>query len=327
MKIGRLALRTVVGGLFVGHGTQKLFGWFDGQGLDATAQGFDAMGLRPGRTNAIVAGASEAVGGAAFAAGFETPFAAAPLIGSMLMAIKHVHAKNGPWSHKGGYEYNLVLIAAALAVVEAGPGSLSIDGRRGKEKTGLGWTLLSLGLAAGGVAAVERIGEMQSRETQAAQAPAAYQPAPVDAAERPAATPAAPATPAVTKAPPASTPAAADKPAATAAAAADKPAVAPAAADKPAAKAPAAAEKPAATSSAATEKPAAKTPAAAEKPTSTASTEADKPGAAKAPAAAEKPAAKDAKSGSGADAKADADGDSKSGGDSDSKSGAGGDKA
>ena len=39
MKIGRLLLRLVVGGLFVGHGTQKLFGWFQGHGLDATAQG------------------------------------------------------------------------------------------------------------------------------------------------------------------------------------------------------------------------------------------------------------------------------------------------
>jgi len=38
MKIGALLLRLVVGGLFVGHGTQKLFGWFGGHGLDATAQ-------------------------------------------------------------------------------------------------------------------------------------------------------------------------------------------------------------------------------------------------------------------------------------------------
>jgi putative oxidoreductase len=47
LKIGRLLLRLVVGGLFIGHGTQKLFGWFGGHGLDATAQGFERLGLRP----------------------------------------------------------------------------------------------------------------------------------------------------------------------------------------------------------------------------------------------------------------------------------------
>jgi len=34
MKIGRLLLRLAVGGFFVGHGTQKPFGWFGSNGLD-----------------------------------------------------------------------------------------------------------------------------------------------------------------------------------------------------------------------------------------------------------------------------------------------------
>ena len=53
---GRLLLRLTVGGFFFGHGTQKLFGWFGGNGLEATAQGFERLGLRPGRHNAIAAG-------------------------------------------------------------------------------------------------------------------------------------------------------------------------------------------------------------------------------------------------------------------------------
>jgi putative oxidoreductase len=124
MKIGRLILRLVVGGLFVGHGTQKLFGWFGGNGLDATAQGFEHLGLRPGRQNAIAAGAAEAGGGALLAAGLATPLASSVLIATMLTAIHRVHAKNGPWAGDGGYEYNLVLIAAALALAEVGPGAL-----------------------------------------------------------------------------------------------------------------------------------------------------------------------------------------------------------
>ena len=39
----------------------------------------------------------------------------------MLTAIETVHAKNGPWLNRGGYEYNVVLIAAVLLLVEAGP--------------------------------------------------------------------------------------------------------------------------------------------------------------------------------------------------------------
>ncbi len=145
MKIGRLLLRLVVGGLFVGHGTQKLFGWFDGPGLDTTAQGFEQLGLRPGRSNAIAAGAAEAGGGALLAAGLETPFAASVLIATMLTAIHRVHAKNGPWTTNGGYEYNLVLIAAALALAEVGPGALSLDAARGRERSGSGWALAALG--------------------------------------------------------------------------------------------------------------------------------------------------------------------------------------
>jgi putative oxidoreductase len=152
MKIGRLLLRLVVGGLFVGHGTQKLFGWFGGNGLDATAQGFERLGLRPGRQNAIAAGSAEAGGGALLALGLQTPLAASVLIATMLTAIHRVHASKGPWVTNGGYEYNLVLIAAALALVDAGPGAFSLDGARGRERTGPGWTLAALG--AGAVGAV-----------------------------------------------------------------------------------------------------------------------------------------------------------------------------
>jgi putative oxidoreductase len=118
MKIGRLLLRVAVGGFFFGHGTQKLFGWFGGNGLDATAQGFEALGLRPGRPNAIAAGVAEAGGGALLASGLATPVAASALSATMLTAIHRVHAKNGPWLSNGGYEYNVVLIAAVLTLVE-----------------------------------------------------------------------------------------------------------------------------------------------------------------------------------------------------------------
>jgi putative oxidoreductase len=144
MKIARVLLRIIVGGLFAGHGTQKLFGWFGGHGPDATGQMFEGIGMRPGRRNALAAGAAEAGGGAALALGFATPVASSALIATMLTAINRVHLKNGPWSTNGGYEYNLVLIAAVLALTELGPGTPSLDEALGIERSGPRWALAAL---------------------------------------------------------------------------------------------------------------------------------------------------------------------------------------
>src|SRR3954447_19985059 len=128
MDIGRTVLRGVVGPLFVGHGTQKLFGWFGGHGREGTAQFFEgALGLRPGRRHATAAGAAEAVGGALLTAGALTPVAATLVSSTMVTAIRKVHAAKGPWNTEGGYEYNLALIAAMAAITESGPGRPSVD--------------------------------------------------------------------------------------------------------------------------------------------------------------------------------------------------------
>ncbi|MGO8683891.1 MAG: DoxX family protein [Thermoleophilia bacterium] len=149
MGAGRLLLRTAIGGLFIGHGTQKLFGWYGGHGLDATGDGFAAMGLVPGRRNALMAGLGEAGGGALLVLGAAVPLAEATLVAIMLTAIRTVHWKNGPWASNGGYEYNLVLISALLALAEVGPGAWSLDRRWGMERSGLGWmtAVLAAGVA------------------------------------------------------------------------------------------------------------------------------------------------------------------------------------
>ena len=115
MGLGRLLLRIVIGGFFIGHGTQKLFGWFGGGGLDATGEGFEAIGLAPGRRNALVAGLAESGSGTLLALGLATPLAEATLISVMLTAIRTLHWKKGPWATNGGYEYNVVLISARAA--------------------------------------------------------------------------------------------------------------------------------------------------------------------------------------------------------------------
>lgn len=159
MKIARFLLRVVVGGLFFGHGTQKLYGWFDGHGLEATSNMFEQLGLRPGRRNATAAGAAEAGGGAALALGLATPPAASVLVATMLTAIKRVHLKNGPWVTNQGYEYNLVLIAAVLMLAETGPGALSLDHALGTERSGPSWAITAAALGGAGAYAAHRMAE------------------------------------------------------------------------------------------------------------------------------------------------------------------------
>ena len=97
MELGLLVLRAVVGGLFIGHGSQKLFGWFGGAGPDGTGAFFESLGIRPGRAMARAAGFAELAGGLLFAAGLVTPLAAALLIAVMTCAIATVHRPNGVW--------------------------------------------------------------------------------------------------------------------------------------------------------------------------------------------------------------------------------------
>lgn len=91
MSDGRLAARAVIGGLFIGHGTQKLLGWFGGPGRAGTEGMMEALEMRPARLHAAAAGVTETAGGALLAAGLATPLAAAGLTGVMTTAIKKVH--------------------------------------------------------------------------------------------------------------------------------------------------------------------------------------------------------------------------------------------
>jgi putative oxidoreductase len=150
MDLGRLALRATVGPLMIGHGTQKLFGWFGGHGPEGTGGAFEGMGLRPGKRHAQAAGWAETAGGALFTLGALTPVASALISGVMLTAVRTVHLKNGPWNTSGGYEYNVALIGATLALTEVGPGKPSVDGALFPSLKGSGLAVLALAAAAAG---------------------------------------------------------------------------------------------------------------------------------------------------------------------------------
>ena len=154
MKLGKLIARVVIGGLFFGHGAQKLFGWFGGGGLEGTGQFMEQLGFKPGRRHALSSGLAETGGGVMLGLGLLTPAAAASLIATMVVAAKSVHLQNGIWVSDSGFEYNLVLVAALLALVDGGPGSASLDARLGIEETGPIVALAALAAGAAGAGVV-----------------------------------------------------------------------------------------------------------------------------------------------------------------------------
>ncbi|MGG3520608.1 DoxX family protein [Bacillus pseudomycoides] len=123
MNIGLLLIRLVIGITFMGHGTQKLFGWFGGHGLKGTGGWMESIGLRPGVFMAFMAGATELLGGFLFAAGIFTWVGSLFIVGTMLVAIFTVHGKNGYWVTQNGFEYNMILIAITVGVALTGPGA------------------------------------------------------------------------------------------------------------------------------------------------------------------------------------------------------------
>lgn len=127
MDLGLLIIRLVIGLSFVGHGAQKLFGWFGGYGLKGTGGWLESIGMKPGVTMALLAGLSELVGGLLFATGIGSGvgiWVGALLIAfTMLVAIVKVHAQNGFWVTQNGYEYNLTLIVVVIGVALIGPGA------------------------------------------------------------------------------------------------------------------------------------------------------------------------------------------------------------
>ncbi|MCU1503720.1 MAG: DoxX [Ilumatobacteraceae bacterium] len=123
-----LLARLLLGAYMVVHGAQKLFGAFDGPGLETAGQGFAAMGLTPGKANAALAGVSELGGGVLTAAGVADPLGPFAIMGAMTVATA-VHRKAGPLGAKGGFELPVTNLALAAVLAATGPGKLHLGPR------------------------------------------------------------------------------------------------------------------------------------------------------------------------------------------------------
>ena len=122
-----LPLRVGAGAIFAAHGAQKLFGWFGGYGLEGTAGWMASIGLEPGLLMAVLAGSAEFFGGQLLVFGLLVRPVALLLAVTMVVAIVTVHLQNGLFMANNGYEFGLALLAASVALLLRGAGSLSAD--------------------------------------------------------------------------------------------------------------------------------------------------------------------------------------------------------
>src|ERR1043166_1124428 len=124
--LGLLLLRLTLGTVFLAHGAQKAFGSFGGPGFEGATGFIGSLGFRPARAWAALVG-GELVAGGLFVLGLLTPLAGLLVLATMAVAIAKVHGPKGFFVQNGGFEYNLVLIIAAVALAAVGPGAFSLD--------------------------------------------------------------------------------------------------------------------------------------------------------------------------------------------------------
>jgi len=127
LTLGLLTLRVVIGLVVAAHGAQKLLGWWGGPGMTGWTAAMTRMRMRPAAPWAWLSALAELLGGLGLALGFLTPFPSFGIVAAMLVAIALVHWPNGFWNGKRGYEFNLSLMAAAVAIALTGPGAYSLD--------------------------------------------------------------------------------------------------------------------------------------------------------------------------------------------------------
>lgn len=133
-----LILRLTLGAVMFPHGAQKVLGWFGGGGFNATLQGMTGMGLPAAIV--VVVMIAEFLGSLGLIFGFLTRLSALGIISVMLGAIFTVHQQYGffmNWmgNQAGeGFEYHLLAIGIAIALLIRGGGSFSIDRAIGKAR-------------------------------------------------------------------------------------------------------------------------------------------------------------------------------------------------
>jgi putative oxidoreductase len=118
---GLLGPRAMLGATMLYHGVEKL------RAPEQAAGQFESLGIEPAGFWARATAVAEAGAGVLMLAGWLVRPAALAVLVTQAMAIRKVHGPKGFAAHRGGYEFNLGLMATAAAMLLGGPGRFSLS--------------------------------------------------------------------------------------------------------------------------------------------------------------------------------------------------------
>lgn len=121
-----LVLRLAVGVIFVAHGAQKLFGAFGGGGIEGLTQMLSGLGFGMPLFWAWALAISEFLAGIFLIVGVLPRLSASLIAIIMVVAITTVHGPEGFFAMQGGFEYQLLTIAACVSLILTGAGKFSL---------------------------------------------------------------------------------------------------------------------------------------------------------------------------------------------------------
>jgi putative oxidoreductase len=147
LDLGLLLFRLAIGGVFIAHGVNHIFG---GGKIAGTGRWFESLGMKPGWMHAWTASLTEIGAGGLLVLGLLTPLGGAGVVGVMLVAWITNHRKNGFFIFRPGegWEYVMVLTVSGFLLAILGPGYWSLDNAFNLTRF-WGWTGLYVALVAG----------------------------------------------------------------------------------------------------------------------------------------------------------------------------------
>jgi len=122
-------VRITLGAIFLAHGLQKWFGLFNGPGIEGTTGMLSGLGFIYPAVWAWILALTETIGGLFLVAGIMPRLLAALIAVVVAVAIAKVHWSKGFFMSKGGFEYQLLLLAVCLLIILTGGGKHSLYNR------------------------------------------------------------------------------------------------------------------------------------------------------------------------------------------------------
>jgi len=150
-EVTALLLRAAVGGTMVAHGVKHA------RSLDGTARWFSSIGFRRAPVQATASAIVEIGSGSRLLVGAATPLSAATVVGTMTVAARSVHVRNGFLITAEWWEYVANLASAAIALAAIGPGRLSVDRAAGLDRWFSGHRAAAAAVVGGLVAAAAQL--------------------------------------------------------------------------------------------------------------------------------------------------------------------------